>query len=560
MSQTDEEILDKVEKNILDRAHQHLNLLFRNEADAIGAIFCCYAKLLRDLRTGKIAKPSDDAKFQTVNEGLRGLGHCLRWIRNCCPAALVVPAPQGARALNEALELLRWGVAYDPLFGEHSAYRGKLVTVDVDESAKTITFQPNRNVTPQFFCSQVEAKKADDRRCEKECPKEQLAQLSQAWLDSMRPFSRGLHFDDVMISRCGAIDVVVAWMNRTFLPELPAMTVLAGCTIADVRRVLASLYVYSLFVTRLEDASDSHPVSGFTLVPRVVSGSKSEITRWLAGMSGVADVSVDAILSTLTFDHDHQHVTLAQQPFVSSRGGQMFLLPRMVMAISLGLPRMYVSALNSTKEGQYAYSHAINEIETNGVQALVDDLRGQLSNSFQVAKQRTFRLANGCNPITPDIVILNSRNEVLAIDVKYATPPFGPLDVRRDLGEMEKWKRRMSEYVTTFQQHSDILAQHFHWTAGTTVTVFGLILLRWPFPIPIDFQEPICAVDWPSLRTFLDKTPLSSVVQLMRWVRDRPDLPVPGTLAWKQRQVKVGDWTYCYFVLSPSPSSSGDDA
>ncbi len=553
MCRTAEEIFGKVEKDILDRAHQHLNLLFRNEEDAIAALFHCYAKILRDLRTGRITKPNDNARFQTANEGLRGLGHCLRWIRDCCPTALVVPAPQSNQALNEALELLRWGVEYDPLFGEHSAYRGKLVEVDVDESTKTITFQPGGNVSPRFFCSQIEAKKTDDQRSANECPEEPLAQLSKSWFDSMQPSSRGLHFDDTAISRGGAIEVAAEWMGRTFLPELPATTRLAGCTIADVRRVLASLYVYSLFVTRLEDTSDNHPVTSFALEPRVVSGSKDEITRWLSNLSGVTETNVDAIVSTLTFAHDHPHVTLAQQPFASSRDGQMFLLPRMVMAVSLGLPRMYVSALNSTMDGRQVYSNVINEIETNGVRALTDDLRQRVPNGFQVAERRTFFLANGYNPITPDIVILGSKNEVLVIDVKYATPPFGPLDVRRDLDEMEKWKRRMSEYVTTFQQHSDILAQHFCWTAGTRATVFGLILLRWPFPVPVEFQETIGAVDWPSLQSHLEDTPLDSIAELMSWVHERPDLPVPAVLKWTQRLVKAGGWTYRYFVLSPSP-------
>ena len=88
MCQTAEEIFNQVEREVLDRAHQSLNLLFRNEGDAIEALLRCYAKILRDLRTGRIAKPNNNARFQTVNEGLRGLGQCLRWIRKCSPSAL----------------------------------------------------------------------------------------------------------------------------------------------------------------------------------------------------------------------------------------------------------------------------------------------------------------------------------------------------------------------------------------------------------------------------------------------------------------------------------------
>jgi hypothetical protein len=133
---------------------------------------------------------------------------------------------------------------------------------------------------------------------------------------------------------------------------------------------------------------------------------------------------------------------------------------------------MYVGALNSTKDGQQVYAHVVNSIETNGVRDLTARLRQLVPSGFQVAERRTFRLANGDNPITPDIVVLGGENKVLAIDVKYSTPPFGPLDIRRDLEEMKKWKQQVSKYVTVFQQHSDIVAQHFSWPARARATVF----------------------------------------------------------------------------------------
>ena len=97
------------------------------------------------------------------------------------------------------------------------------------------------------------------------------------------------------------------------------------------------------------------------------------------------------------------------------------------------------------------------------------------------------------------------------------------------------------------------LAQHFHWTTRRTAAVFGLILLRWPFPVPVDFQDPILAVDWPSLEDYVVRTPLNLISELMNWVRSRPDFVVPEALVWTQQEVKVGDWTYRYFVLTPSP-------
>lgn len=160
----DDAVVRLIERAVLDQHHRQCALLSRNETAAVEALFRWYAQILRDLRTGKIPKPSDDAKSQTANEGLRGLGHCLRWIRKCCPSRLLVPTLGPHVLANEALDLLRWGVTHDPIWNEHSAYSRGLVDAEVDERNKVITFLPRRGVNPHFFCTQVEAKKADDKR------------------------------------------------------------------------------------------------------------------------------------------------------------------------------------------------------------------------------------------------------------------------------------------------------------------------------------------------------------------------------------------------------------
>ena len=148
----------------------------------------------------------------------------------------------------------------------------------------------------------------------------------------------------------------------------------------------------------------------------------------------------------------------------------------------------------------------------------------------------------------------------MVIDVKYAVPPFGALDIRYDIrgkdgeGGMEEWKRKMSEYVTAFQQFPDILDRGSGGANRSDAIVFGLILLRWPFPIPVEFESPIGAVDWPSLKHHLENTTAGSISELFDWVNKRPDLPVPPRLVWTPKDVKAGDWTYKYFVLK-SPDS-----
>ena len=273
--------------------------------------------------------------------------------------------------------------------------------------------------------------------------------------------------------------------------------------------------------------------------------------EWLAGLSGVPAASVESIVSLLTFDTAHPHVTLAQQPFVSSAEGQLLFLPRMLLL--LDLPRMYVGALNKERQGRAVYSGTINEIETAGAKSVASEIRAAVSSGLQIMANVTFVLPDS-RQITPDIVVVSEQDQtVLVIDVKYATPPFGPGDVHRDMEEFEKWKSRMGEYVTSFQNNPDVLGQHFQWKHQGRATVFGLILARWPLPIPVDFAEPVGAVDWPSMRGHILKTHPSSIRELMAWANTRPDVTVPAALAWTAKDAQTGEWKYRYYVLAPIP-------
>jgi hypothetical protein len=569
MPSTPEEVFDRVEREVLDQAHRHLNLLFRNERDSVVSLLRVFAQILRDLRTGKIEKPNHFAKVVTANDGLRGLGHCLRWLQQRCPKTVALPASSPEQSQMEALELLRWAVVYDKIWNEHSAYRGGLVRIDVDEAAKTITFLPKHDPNPHFFCSQIEAKKSDDERLAKVRPESQLAHLSKVWFDSVTFSDRGMHFDDSTIRRSGAIEVAVDWLETTCLPELEGATKLSGCTVGELRRVLATLYVYSLFVTKLEDVADEKPSHGVALEPRVASRPRRGMIEWLAGLSGVSIEGVDVITSSLTFDPGHPHVTVGEQPFVATTDGGIHFLPRMILL--LDIPRVFIGALNTMKESRTrqrgavlcveeipVYGRLIGEIEDTGVTGICEELRRSGLRDVQIAEKRSYRLPDD-QIITPDIVVVVNNREVLVIDVKYATPPFGPLDVRHDIKEVEKWRRRMSEYVEAFARHPEILAQHFEVEPNEGMTVRGLILLRWPFPVPVEFEPPVYAVDWPSLQEHLRNEPPDSIQNLVEWILDRPDLTVPAKLDWTAKTVVAADWTYRYFVLMPSaptPSES----
>lgn len=546
---TEQEVLRRIEHDILDPHFKTFALPFRAERDAIVAVLRVYGQVLRDLRAGRLKDRSSDAKAHTANEGLRGLAHCVRWIAECSTKHLCVPSPSPDVLKGEALELLRWGVSYDALWNHHSAFSRGLIGIRVNESDRTISFLPDTEVDPRFFCSQIEAKKADDERRAKFRPEDRLAELSKEWFCSVSPAGGGLRFDDAAIRRSGAIEIASAWMDKVCLPELSEATALSGYSVGDLRRLLGTIYVYTLYITRLEDCSDDQPLDGVTIDAQPIVRPRERLVEWLADLSGVGRGSVDEIVATLTFDTRDPHVTMAQQPFVVSEDGDVFLLPRMIQL--LDLPWTYVGAINRTKAGRRVYDRVINEIEENGVRFLTDEMRRRFPGGWNIASKPTFTLANG-STITPDIVLLStSDHEVLVADVKYAAPPFGPGNVHRDIEEMGKWIAKMSHYVDSLRSEPGVLAQHFtELPPGAEVAVFGLILVRWPLPVPVTFPPGICAVDWPSLNNHLTQRGICAA-ELIGWARSRPDAEVAQQFVWKPKQISVGEWTYRYSVLTP---------
>jgi len=252
----------------------------------------------------------------------------------------------------------------------------------------------------------------------------------------------------------------------------------------------------------------------------------------------------------LTFDDVPERVTLAHKPIVADTEGNLYVVPRLILL--LNIPHTFVRALTLSAEGQAAYSRIINTIESAGVASIARGLSDGMFADAQIAVQRDFRL-HDVGVITPDVVILSAdRRELLVIDVKYAAPPFGPADVAQDLSEMRKWKAAMDRYIGAFHSQPEIVGQHFAIDSTQPAVVYGLIVLRWPFPVPVEFDGQMGAIDWPSLHQHLRETH-GTVSELLNWVRNRPDVPVPQKLTWTPKDVRVGDWTYRYSVLVGAP-------
>ena len=186
------------------------------------------------------------------------------------------------------------------------------------------------------------------------------------------------------------------------------------------------------------------------------------------------------------------------------------------------------------------------------LESVAREIRAAVPQTHEVAVQRTFRTLDG-REIEPHIVIAsNSDREVMVTDVKYAPPPLEPGDIHRGVEDVEKWKSLLSEYVSTFQNNPDVLAQHFQWKLQPRVTIFGLILLPWPLPVHVEFEEPIYAVDWHSLREYLQQKRARSMRSDGVGAK-RLDATVAKRRVRTTKEAKVGEWTNQDTLLAPLP-------
>jgi hypothetical protein len=550
----DERILREVERDILDDFHMRYPLLSRNANGAIAAVLRVFVDLLRELNTGAIPKDTEHAKEKTANEGFRGIAHCLRWIRICCPRLNTVPNPGEKVLLAEARDLLRWGVSFDALYNQHTAYsrriRGKrLVEAKVDNENKTITFLPQQ-VDPRFFISQVEAQRAENARQSVAYPDADLSKLSKPWFDSTRPGRAGIRFDDTKIVSSGALQIAVDWLSTTCLPDLSDNRSLGEFSVGGLRHVLAAIHVASLFRVRREDVSDSHrgPVLSHVLTLRW-----HDLIEWIHRLSEVSRPEISAIISLLTFDNEPERVTLAHKPFVLGCDEQVYFAPRLFL--DLNLSHMVVGAMNLTPRGRSQYNAVSNQITSSFTQDVAARIKVGCLSDAQSVSERTFQVPNEV-PITPDIVLMSrDAGQLLVVDVKSSFPPFGVGYIHEDLLELEKendgWKAKMKRYISVFKNVPQILSQHFDVNGKAAPNVYGLFVLRWPFPIPTEFGEGIGAIDWPTLLEELNRGDgRRSFRELHNWICERPDVSVVRNLVWTEKRVLVDDWTYGYSVLA----------
>jgi hypothetical protein len=540
----EKELIWQVERDVLDQQHRQLDLFRRRSPLAVGHLLKVYGDGIRDVNRGVDTRTFVEARFK-VNMMGYGLGHCLRWLLENQVTSVVLPAERWEVLDREAAEFLGWGTAYSLLANDRTAWKANLITAEVDQARKRITFGLPAAADGCWFVQQIEAQQAtiDERVGDR--PDETLRADCIAWVgDSQLLQSGGLQGDYRRRPRTVA-QAMEAWVSRSVLPTLDGSEDLTGFSLTQFRMFVSSLLPFCLYHCWFEDEADrrfgqTHP---FGSQPMMLAGGR--FLKWTCEVSGLSEDAAKAIIEMLTFDPSRFHERVTYRPFVVLADQTLLTSPRLWGL--LNLERLLVGALNASGRKR-VYDHLINQIETSQVKEIAAFLRRCAG--WKLACQRSFH-AGGVT-ITPDFVIWEPDSDrILVIDYKHAMEASGPVEVTNRLSDFSKWIKRLGEYKAFFSGNWSVLKDEFGRTLKQVpAAIDGLILSRWPLALPVAECGNIAVADWGGFQRFSSTDEGCGIGLLLEWAAIRPEIQRPNQVIVVPQEIHVGDWTYVRNAIS----------
>jgi hypothetical protein len=193
-------------------------------------------------------------------------------------------------------------------------------------------------------------------------------------------------------------------------------------------------------------------------------------------------------------------------------------------------PGKTVSLALARKSKEKLYDSLITEIE----KYRVTEVTTQLEYHGLVSRPGNKLEADGV-AVHPDFWLyepLTSR--LLVCDYKHALPPFGPANVANRLNDLESWRRQVRKYIQFVAKHKAYVADALALPVVSDCT--GLLLLRWPMPIPANFTSD-------ELHRFFRHLRLASK-------------QFSGCVIATSQDIVVGDWTYKHPIVALEPTET----
>ena len=348
------------------------------------------------------------------------------------------------------------------------------------------------------------------------------------------------------------VQVVYKWIEQSVWSELAPETDFDRLTLSDVRHLLAFLYTFCCYRMWTTDRFEDLTANRGEFRSQPLEATTDTFVSWTAERSGVSIEATRAFVELLSLDAGNFHAKVGNQPIVRSRSGVVFLLPRLLM--QLNFPRMLAGAINKGSREQ-VYSRLIGNFEQTNLDVIEAVLRHKTP--FEIAREKGLRRP-GEDPLTPDFLIFEPvANRLLIVDYKHVLVPYSMADVDNKLDDFEEWRGKMPPVLRLGRTNPAAIAPHLaSFLPSNPPTVTGMILTRWPLPLPMNLEPDLCITDWASLNRHLEGSQVSQIDGLVEWAKTRPDVQAPTSFQYRPMDVTVGEWTYRRMILvtdAPEP-------
>ena len=530
-------VIRRLEETVVDREYRRFDLIYRNDEIAIPELFRVFGDAVRGIIHDS-GQTTERQRQNLMDEQASALGHCFRWIAGEPEHTVLLDEPSPQRVMQEALDLLEWGVRYHELYLDHVALsRGEKVAA-VNEEERTVEIRYRNPFDPFFLITQ----RADGIELGNfyyaGMPLQELQAECRSWIaqrgGAVRRRSDGL---PCVGPGDTAYELAARWAVETIWPEVAPETSLDGFRLGDFRAVFAGLVVNCAFIAWVEDLEDSARGVGQGRRSRVVALPHERMVGWLSDMSGVAASASQEILSELTLDTTKPLPSLAYQPFVRSKAGRVYLLPRFIFYSDA--PRTLSQSLN-TGNRQRVFAR-LGKLMTDAQQKVIAAALMELG--LDVLNDRVIRY--GGRKIQPDMVVYDRASDYLLIaDYKNMINPLGPSQAISNIDNIRGYVDRMREYIEVVEANLDAVRVLIP-ALSENPQVSGMLLFREPTPLPLDREPRVAMANWFSLRKFLSEGRYENLPGLIEWATARPDLGLDmEAYRLEDHVIEVGGWRY----------------
>jgi hypothetical protein len=533
MSEAGHDLIRLVERTILDQAHKEYAILREPLKVAIIHLLRATLHVLRD----KESLPDTHHPIKVslwYAQFLKAISFCLRWAYLECPKDSpeeIAPSP----ARDEAAEKLifEWGLRYNELTIDQVAWTHGLLSAEVDEAKKIITFRPPADLDIKNLISQHAATL---RALEIEMagfPWQPQKELFNDWQRHAKWTERGLEFDSEFVRKHRSFNSIREWMQNLLFPELDGDVHLGEYTLGELRQFLSVAMTTGECVARLETLVDHLFGRNNAMGSWIFVLPEDQAVVWYASATGLREETVRSILGDLTGDLNSFHFSITTTPVIRI-GDELIMGLRLLADLR---PPNFVARVLTKGSGRRRYDQVSGLLE----RARLDTIEKRLRlGGLNVLREHTF--IRGTARFTPDLVIWDRTcARVFVIDFKNSLSAIGAAEVANRTRELRKGISQVEGYLQHLHQDPLLLSRQIERAIGEA-EVRGGLLFWFPLGIAMPRHPELMFNTWTQI---LDQVGQTGPIALADLVPKSEDLPL---LEMTPRDIRVGEWTYRRYV------------